>query len=365
MPPKAGANARGRLLTLLALVKVATTDQCRALITPNAATSTYILRAANDLARQGLLDSVTIGREQHKAWFLTRAGTAALNQSGLAPRTGRSVKPFTRDAAFNGLTPHALGVTQVLADLAPAGAEPVDWEVEVVHRWLPGKTEYGKVQADAVLSRAFSDDQLPPVLMVEFDRRTEGVPVLARKLLAYREYARAKVPGPGRRSAPVPAFQKPYPHAPRCPPILLVLDYGTEKQLRRRAAQVIEAVAEKTWWSLDIGVVLAGELTAAGPLAPIVTRFYAPDSPVPLARLSRRAQDVADEQERLRRLRETGQALKHQREQLAALRARGPADHDQHWGQVNFERETARAAERVRAAEQEWNKAREVPGPTW
>ena len=168
-PPKAGSTARGQSLELLARVKAATTEQARALLTPNANSPTYVLRALNDLQRQGLVDSVPIGRARHKAWYLSRDGAAALNADGHTPKAGRRVRPLRASTAGNGLIHHALAITQVIADLAPVGAALADWELEAVHRWLPG-SDQGRLIADAVLTRSWESDELPPVMMVEVDR---------------------------------------------------------------------------------------------------------------------------------------------------------------------------------------------------
>lgn len=329
---------------MLARVKAATTEQARTLITPTAATSTYVLRALNDLARQGLADSARIGRSGHKAWYLTRSGASALNAAGLTPKAGRRVRPLARATAGNGLIHHTLAVTQVIADLTPAGATLADWDVEAVHRWLPG-SDQGRLIADAALQRSFDMDELvPPVLLVEVDRNTLPVRKLAAELLAYLELATASVPEPYKRRSKMPAYQRLYPHAKRCPPILLVLANGTPAQLQRRANAVIEAVAE------------------AGPSAAIVTRVYAPEQPVQLARLARTSQQFAAIASRKYRV----EYLHNEVERIAGNlhRFRSLRDPSGEWGDSNA-RTIGRLEQELREAQEKLREAEALPETPW
>jgi hypothetical protein len=347
---------------MLARVKAATTEQARTLITPTAATSTYVLRALNDLARQGLADSARIGRSGHKAWYLTRSGASALNAAGLTPKAGRRVRPLAPATAGNGLIHHALAVTQVIADLTPAGATLADWDVEAVHRWLPG-SDQGRLIADAALQRSFDMDELvPPVLLVEVDRNTLPVRKLAAELLAYLEFATTSVPEPYKRRSRMPAYQRLYPYAKRCPPILLVLANGTPAQLQRRAKAVTEAVAEDVWEALDIGIVQASELTEAGPSAAIVTRVYAPERPVPLARLPRTSQQFAAISSRKYRI----EHLRNQVERIASnlQTFRSLPDPRGEWGESNA-RTIGKLERELRETQQKLREAEAVPEIPW
>lgn len=283
-PPKAGPGARGGLLALLAATRVATTEQCRRLVTPDATTPRYVLRALTELAAEGMVLAVPHGRARHLVWALTDKGARGYADAGLGPRPHRPAASVLR----SGLLHHALAVTGVIAAMAPAGAELADWSIEVVHRY--GVGPQGKLVTDAVLHRPAATDALPPVVLVELDRATMSVDRLLGELLAYHRYASTWVPRPYSRRTRCVAPQRDYPvlgygsYGPHCPPILVVIDAPAEVA-QRRAIRLMDRLGRTVTDQLDIGVVRAAVLAERGPLAPIITPADDMRARLPLGKL--------------------------------------------------------------------------------
>lgn len=269
-PPKAGPGARGGLLALLAAARVATTEQCRRLVTPDATTPRYVLRALTELAAEGMVLSVPFGRARHRVWALTDKGARAYADAGLGPRPHRPAASVLR----TGLLRHAVAVTGVIAAMAPAGAELADWSIEVAHRF--GVGPQGRLVTDAVLHRPADTDELPPVVLVELDRATMSVDRLLGELVAYHQYASTWVPRPYSRRNRCAAPQRDYPvlgygsYSPKCPPILVVID-APHDVVERRAIRLMDRLGRGVTDLLDIGLVRAEALTQRGPLARIIT----------------------------------------------------------------------------------------------
>lgn len=287
-PPKAGPGARGGLLALLAVTRVATTEQCRRLVTPDATTPRYVLRALTELAAERMVLSVPFGRARHRVWALTDKGARAYADAGLGSRPHRPAASVLR----TGLLRHAVAVTGVIAALAPAGVGIEDWTIEATHRY--GAGPHAKLVTDAVMHRPADTDKLPPVVLVEVDRATMSVDRLLAELLAYYEYAGTSVPKAYSRREHCFAPQRDYPvlgsgrWGDQCAPILVVIDAPIEVA-RRRATRVIARLSEIVTDLLDIGFVHFDTLTEHGPNAAIITLADAPDAALTLAEMRGRA----------------------------------------------------------------------------
>jgi hypothetical protein len=282
-------SVRTDLLDLLAVVRVATAAQARALVTPNAVSSGYVRRGLRALAAEGLVDGTPVGLNHEVVWYLTVAGLRALAECGSRPPRRRAVGPAM---VRSGLLRHAVAVTATIAAFTAAGAgRPASWTLERVHRY--GQGEDQRLITDAVLAvRPPAGESFPPVLLVEVDRATLPLSRLAGELGAYAAYANV----PGRRDAAgrtrtPPRWQRDYPGLTRFPPVLFVLDGAAPPTLARRAARLAEVAAAEGWTSvLDVGTVPLLTLAQQGPTAPVVTPLDAPDRRVGVHHLARSPQ---------------------------------------------------------------------------
>ena len=286
---------RASLVTWLAAVRVATSDQCRALVTPDARYSVYVRRALTQLRADGLVDAAPVGYSHQYIWFATRAGAAAAAQA--SGRDAPRREPVRPAIVRSGVLGHALDVTATVAALAGPGVGPECWKLEALHRFKHGPVDQ-RLLADAVLRAPGRDeDELPEALIVELDRATMPVGRLAGELAAYRDYARARLapirrPGPGSGSFPV--YARDYPGARRLPPVLVVLSGDRPEALERRRRRLCAEASAAAEDVLDVGVTTLAELQEQGPTASIVTPLYAPNRTVALSELARsRARPVA------------------------------------------------------------------------
>jgi hypothetical protein len=284
--PQAGpSSVRPRLLAWLSSLRIATTDQLRALATPDAVDSEYTRKCLTQLRAGGLVDAAPIGWSHQYVWFLTRAGaSAAAMINGRAAGRREVIRPAI---VRSGVLEHALEVTATVVALAGAGAGPECWRLEALHRFKIGPIDQ-KLLADAVL-RAPGQDvaELPETLIIELDRATMQLGRLAGELAAYRDYARARLASRAAGGASIPVYARDYPGARRLPPVLVVLSGATPEALERRRRRLCTEAAAAAEDSLDVGVTTLAELQQHGPAAAIVTRLYSPAVPVPLARLAR------------------------------------------------------------------------------
>lgn len=271
--PKAGPAARAAVLEALAVVRLADTELCRRLATPDARTSRYVLVVLTELAAEGYTDSVRIDRSRRRIWFLTGRGqSAAADLTGQRARR-RSWAALARSRAVH----HALAVTATVAALTPAGAGLDSWTLERPHAYGPGAAD--RFIADAALARTVrTTDDVPPVLLIEVDRGTESHDRLGRKLEAYAEYAATTRPlhslTRGRRRAP--AYQIDYPGTERCPPLLVVFAGITNAAVVSRGRALVQiSRGLRRAYGLDIGFTKLETLLRRGVGAEIVVPAYA------------------------------------------------------------------------------------------
>ena len=290
-PPKAGPGARGEVMRLLATTRVASTEQCRRLVTPAASTPRYVLRALAELAAEGMVLSVPYGRARHLVWALTNKGARAFADAGLGSRPHRPAAAVLR----SGLLRHALAVTGVVAAMAQSGVDLADWTIEANHRF--GAGPHGKLVTDAVLHRPADTDELPPVVMVEVDRATMSVDRLLAELVAYYRYAETWVPEPYSRRSRIRAPRRDYPGldygrsaGPDCPPILVVFD-APVNVVNRRATALSQRLSRQVTKSLDIGLVRLERLAKYGPNTRIIAPIDDLEAAVTLGELHGRARD--------------------------------------------------------------------------
>ena len=294
--PKAGpSRVRPSLLAWLSSLRVATTDQCSALVSPHAVDSEYVRRALTQLRTDGLAESAAVGWSHQYVWFLTRAGEAAA-----AMARGRDVprrEPVRPAMVRSGVLTHALEVTATVITLTGEEMGPECWRLEPRHRFKIGAIDQ-TLRADAELRAPGLDDaDAPQALIIELDRATMPVFRLASELAAYRDYARARLAAPRRTaaagSASVPVYARDFPGARRLPPVLVVLSNGSPETLARRRRRLCEQAGPAAEESIDAGVTTLAELQEHGPTGAIVTPLYAPDRLVRLDRLARsRAQPL-------------------------------------------------------------------------
>lgn len=286
---------RADLLHLLSVLRVATTAQCYAVATPNAASTRYVRRGLRALQADGLADGTATGRSGAMVWYLTSLGARSVAESeGRAAPRRRAISPAL---VRSGLLRHALDVTALAASFAPAGAEVGDWSVEKVHRY--GRGGELRLITDAVLQiPEHPGRRLPTALLVELDRATMSTDRLLGELAAYADYARGLVTAPGGRRARglVPAHQRDYPGTERCPPVLVVLTGAEPAALVRRADRLARAVAdrERAFEVVDIGVAILADLVEYGPLTRVVMPLDDPGVRVGVDRLARREYETGD-----------------------------------------------------------------------
>lgn len=276
--PKAGPSARADIMQMLGSLRVATTTQVRALVTPGAASAGYVRRALRALAADGLVQGTAVGWAHEQVWYLTSAGARAA-----AVAAGRDVPrrpPITAAMVASGLLRHALAVTATAAAFAAGGiGNPADWSLEVVHRY--GQSAGQWLRTDAVLRTERGD--WPRALLVELDRNTLPINRLLGEVRAYRAYAARREPARRGRIGIEQRWERDYLGSHRCPPLLFVLTGGDQAVLDRRAARLralarLEAESTSTprhlrHDGLDVGVVLLADLVEHGPNAPIVLPF--------------------------------------------------------------------------------------------
>ncbi|WP_424217792.1 replication-relaxation family protein (plasmid) [Streptomyces sp. BI20] len=250
---------------MLGRLRIATPDQLRILLTPDAASTSYVRKALGDLAAERLVERFTAGRQSY--WACTPTGLAEVRASGEAERReGRTTGQ--RAAGRTGLRGHALAVTDTAIALHTAGhADHTDWRVEVAH-----PTPAGRLVADALVLLADGDHAF-----VEVERTTTNPAVLA-KLDHYSAYLRA--PATGRGSAaytPRPPWQETYAPAlhgrgqgPGFPLLLFVFAPGQGRPVPETREHALHAGAQVRGW--DRGLTVATTTLArldADPAGPV------------------------------------------------------------------------------------------------
>jgi len=259
---------------MLGALHAATTDQARALVTPEAASAGYVRRALRVLAADGLVQGTPVGRSHEHVWYLTSAGVQAW-----AIAEGRDIprRPPIRPAMVAAaMLEHALAVTATAAAFTAAGVgRPANWRLEVEHRYGPGPRQ--KLRSDAVL-QAEDGEGWPQALLVEVDRATLAGGRLLGEVRGYRAYAAERIAARGTRIGSIRQnWERDYLGADRCPPVLFVLTGATRAVLERRRERLVDQSRQelsRNWrlrhGNLDVGVVLLEDLVKFGPCEPIV-----------------------------------------------------------------------------------------------
>lgn len=226
-------------MSLLYQHRLVSSPQLQRLLLPHSAHPQYLNRNLRRLRELGLADRVRAGWGRPNHWFLTPAGTQAVQaHREVLPR------PFQMDPlrACGPLHEHMLAVVETgLAFVESARRHgdqcgPFDWTPEVSH---PVKDSGERLIADALLHYILitPQERSHAQLFIEVDRATMPIPRLAAKLAGYARYY-DYVPGsaaaPGRAPASRatrPAWQSLYPRFPR---VLFVFTAGTTARLWRR-----------------------------------------------------------------------------------------------------------------------------------
>jgi hypothetical protein len=278
---------REQLVCALFQHRIATADQLRQMLTPEATSSVYLRRLLGELKTSGLVGSTRLGANRW-VWFLTEAG---LDQAaGLGQTTGRRPRHAITERSAAGLWyAHALTVVQVgLAFLDAArrrGDEfgVLDWTPEVAHRVRDGadRAPEDLLIADALLHYTLNEptgERIQLRAFVELDRNRMSSERVAAKLISYARFWEY-VPAAGRGRAGHPAdlaWQRTYPRFPR---ILFLLTGGGTAALERRIAD-LHAMATghpqvaRMATQVPLGATTLHQLEVAGPFGPIWTQLH-------------------------------------------------------------------------------------------
>ncbi|WP_316782812.1 replication-relaxation family protein [Streptomyces sasae] len=294
-----GANDVGQqAMNALYQHRLISTQQLHRLLTPHHTRAEYLRRQLHLLRDRGLAERV--GRRAHGQtdllWWLTEAGAAAVEATGLLPQRPYRMSP---EAAAGPLQEHTLATVETgLAFVTHARAlghecGPLDWSPEIAHAYRddqrPG--EDLRLIPDAVLSYVHVADRQRTLLtfMVEVDRTQMTIARLAQKLHAYAAYQRyAPQPAAGRgsraprRTAAAPAWRSRYP-AQAFPRILLVLTGAAPERLERRIADLCSLSAADPVLAaagLRAGVTTLDQLRERGPFSRIFTPVLGGPEPV-------------------------------------------------------------------------------------
>lgn len=238
-PSGSGRRIRAQVLEVLAVVRVARSEDLRQVLTPGSVTTRYVRRALLDLLAAGLVGRAQGGR-QGFVWHLTRAGLAAVDAAGdkldIRPRESTGAK-----VARSGVVDHALAVTATVMAMAAHGVGGVrDWQIERAHSFDRGRT----LITDLVLQ---APQLTPPLeLLVEVDRDTMRSAAMARKLELYADYAssRYRVGERGLMGSSEPYWGTVY-RGRRFPPLLVVVD-GVDADGLLRRTRLLHRVAVRT-----------------------------------------------------------------------------------------------------------------------
>lgn len=236
-----------QLLAALALHRIATTHQLRALLRPHATPQT-VSAPLNRLRRHGLVDyTVLPASHRSRAWFLTPDGARVARD--LPALRGRAPYPMTSAMAASLKTPHTLTVLRThlafVADARRRGDEHghLDWTPEVCHPIGDGD----RLIADALLHYTLTGGQQRANLraFVEVDRATMSSERLAAKLIDYARlwsYTPQPLGRPRQRQAGTGVtWLRWYPVFPR---VLIVLTGASPGVLAHRIADLQAMAAQ-------------------------------------------------------------------------------------------------------------------------
>lgn len=243
-------------------------------------------RQIRKLERAGLAAAVRQpgGR---KLLHLTPTGLAMVES---APRTESRSKLITPEHAAGALQRHTLAVNDVgIAFLRAArergdGFGPLSWRHEIAHPiGSPvGGRRNEQVIADAVLVYEHRDDEGTWYRnrFLELDRNTMPVHALGLKIARYARLFAYRVPS--KTVSLGPRFWETRYRV--FPTVMLVLDNGTPRQLRRRLASALWFAGTERELrnepSVEVSACLLSDLQAEGPFARIFRTVHESDRPV-------------------------------------------------------------------------------------
>lgn len=238
-----------QLLAALALHRIATTHQLRALLRPHATRQT-VSAPLNRLRRHELADyTVLPASNRSRAWFLTPDGARVARD--LPALRGRAPYPMTSAMAASLKTPHTLTVLRThlafVADARRRGDEHghLDWTPEVSHPIGDGE----RLIADALMHYTLTGGHQRANLraFIEVDRATMSSERLAAKLIDYARlwsYEPQPVGRPRQRPRQAGSgvtWLRWYPVFPR---VLIVLTGASLSVLARRIADLQAMAAQ-------------------------------------------------------------------------------------------------------------------------
>lgn len=244
-------------------------------------------RQIRKLERAGLAAAVRQpgGR---KLLHLTPAGLSMVES---VPRTESRSKLITPEHAAGALQRHTLAVNDVgVAFLRAArergdGFRPLSWRHEIAHPiGSPvGGRRNEQVIADAVLVYEHHEDRRTwyRYRFLELDRNTMPVHALGMKIARYARLFDYRVPSKKSMSRGPRFWRTRYRVFPT---VMLVLDNGTPRQLRRRLASALWFAGTEQDMrdepDVEVLACLLSDLQAEGPFARIFRGMSDPDRPV-------------------------------------------------------------------------------------
>ncbi|MFD0260208.1 replication-relaxation family protein [Kitasatospora indigofera] len=368
-PHRSTAPLRGKVLAVLGVLKVASTNQVWRLAVPHHKRPGKAYEALRDLVENKLVEQrgTTTARPGAKRkgdgeaiWGLTDLGLAAA-ATVLPDHWHRGSR--AREAGRATGSPHAMDVNETITAFVNGGLAatgPVgtirDWHTHLSHELPAGRRQI----ADAVLQ---APDHGVPVLLVEVDRHHETPTELAANFAGYWEffhlaYKRPTRPGDStdwrdRGDAELlPLWRRQYPHASAdtLPPIALVLTGAGELGTDNLATKVRDLTAQ--YWqpdrhdpfdftdSIPIVMTRLDELQTDGPQGRIWWR-YGNDELQSLTDALAGREYTERTRARLQAQDDAAQAAKDRQADLAAEAARCPTCHrrpdeyESHWDTSN------------------------------
>jgi hypothetical protein len=246
LAPSPAEPLRLRVLTALALHRMATTGQLRQMLRPDGSRQLFS-RVLNKLRSTGFVDLTPLpdsGRSRTHAWYLTAEGSRLTRD--LPVLRGRPPYPITSTTAASLKTPHMLTVVRAhlpfAADARRLGQEhgPWDWAPEVAHPIGEGE----RPVADTVMHYTVVDGDHRRKLraFVEVDRSTMSSERLTVKLIEYARLFQHEAQPVGRRrpAATGPAWLR---WCPVFPHVLFALTGASRARLGNRMSDLKAMVA--------------------------------------------------------------------------------------------------------------------------
>jgi hypothetical protein len=266
----------GEVLTSLYQHRLLTAAQVHAMHLPGR-TRRRAEQTLSTLTRRGLTAFVQLDRNASRLYYLTLAGTQAVELISTRVETRR--KLVTPEQAAGPLWRHTLAVNDVGIAFMRAARERGDefgafsWRHEIAHQApAPGHTRGEMLISDALLTYLAHepDGQLTfHYRLLELDRATVPTDTLATKLARYATLYR-HAPANRGRPATTPAWQARYPIFPD---IACVLTGQPRAALQRRVQTVLALCREDRRLQgtpeVRVSLTLLDDLQGDGPFAPI------------------------------------------------------------------------------------------------